>query len=136
MRVVDDVHQAAVTHERAAAAGDEIRALIALDRVELAGEGALRPRFGVRHLLDGQDLRQVAAEHPLDRQHAGLVAIAAQQAREHAHLEADSRVDQLICASGARRYSGWTSHGLTHSSRSARAWASCTSGAADGWARN
>ena len=47
-----------------------------------------------------------------------------------------ARVDQLIRASGARRYSGWISHGLTHSSRSARAWASCTSGAADGWARN
>ena len=46
------------------------------------------------------------------------------------------RVDQLMRASGARRYRGCSSHGFTHSSRKARAWASCTSGAADGCDRN
>ena len=45
-----------------------------------------------------------------------------------------SRADQLISASGWRRYSGASSHGCTHSSRSAWAWASCTSDRADGWA--
>ena len=44
----------------------------------------------------------------------------------------DARVAQLIWASGWRRYTGRMSAGLTHSSRSARAWASCTSGPADG----
>src|SRR5690606_3445663 len=97
---------------------------------ELALEHGARPRSGVGALLDRHDLAQVATLHRGDRQL--LRRRGRQQAGEHAHGRT-SRTDQLIWASGARRYTGSISFGRTQSSRRARAWASSTSAAADGW---
>src|SRR5690606_37672126 len=87
-------------------------------------EQAERPRLGVHLRVDAVHVVQVVAPHR-DDAHVGGSGV------DHA----DSRVDQLMSASGLRRYSGLMSHGFTNSSRSAFACASCTSASALGNAK-
>ena len=101
----------------------------ALGTGQLAQEQAERPAPGLGLALDAQDGAQVPAAH--GREHARRIAAAWPVGRRHGG-HPPSRVDQLISASGLRRYSGVSSHGLTNCSRSAWAWASITSDEAVG----
>ncbi len=83
--------------------------------VELGRERLGAARVAVHHL--GQPLAWWLAARGVGRGHQRPTSL---------------RTDQLISASGARRYSGATSHGCCHSSRIACACASCTSDTADG----
>ena len=76
-----------------------------------------------RLALDAQDAAQVAPPHRRDGDRA-------RRRRGRAHRPC--LVDQLISASGLRRYSGCRSHGLTNCSRSAWACANITRLVADG----
>ena len=119
--------QTGVADELTLAAGDDVVAARVGHLFELALEHVTRPGRGVRGLLDREHLAEVATVHRRDVETVGIAAVGArQEARQHAHGRA-SRTDQLICASGARRYTGSISFGRTHSSRRAFAWASCTS---------
>src|SRR6185436_18971057 len=115
---------------------------------DLGQEQPEGPRAGVDLLLDADDTAEVTPTqgHDVDLEVAWVVGRRRQRPGHQsggppaASPRVDpstrpSRVIQLISASGRRRYSGSSSHGCTKSSRSARACASCTSDAADGWAR-
>ena len=133
--LADDEHQPAVADDRAARAGRRRSAVAARAWSSSSWNTRGAPRLRVRHLLDRQDLADVAVAHRLDRRRTGSPAGRA-SGRGRSCVAAPPLAAR--CGSGRpvdlgvglAQVHGWISAGLTHSSRSARAWASCTSGPA------
>ena len=90
----------------------------------------LRDRPGPTVVVEPMRHRHVAAALEIER-----TAYPKPWSERVFHAELDQVRDGTRCYLIARRGRAVVGYaGLTHSSRSARAWASCTSCAADGWA--
>jgi hypothetical protein len=83
--------------------------VIALITTDFSEEKAQRPRGGTRLFLDTKNVAQMATPHRGDGHPRARCR----------HTQAPGLVDQLISASGLRKYIGSRSHGFTHCSRSA-----------------
>ena len=104
---------AAESHHLRAHLGHQVAPVLGTGK--LPQEEAERPASRLGLVLDAQDAAQVPAPHGRDHELGSRPEITGVTGHP------PSRVDQLISASGLRRYSGVSSQGFTHCSRSA--WA-------------
>ena len=113
---IDGEHQSGVADDLAHDRQDDVVALTLLGQIDLGIEHRRRPGLAMYGGLDRHHVLHVTFAHHFN----------------HRSGHADSLVDQLISASGLRRYDAATSSAATHFSTRASLSAIATSAEADG----